>query len=149
MNKYVIGFIGSDRVKKAKELSDEYIVLSDYIEKMDGRSVKRICMMMGEHELRNKEYEALSKIRNENPKATVVCTDGILLDEMCKAIVESGDVYFVNDSAEACFKNALEGMDNNYAFLLDDNIERKKEKFIELYNSRLNQYLETERKSQR
>ena len=63
---FVIGFMGSDRKGTAeniaKELDYQLVDLDREIEQEDGRSIQRICMTMGEHEYRNKEYESLEKL---------------------------------------------------------------------------------------
>ena len=65
-NIYVTGFIGSDRYSLGRQLAEEkgmeLIILDKFIEELDGRSVMRIIMLMGEHEYRNKEYEALEEL---------------------------------------------------------------------------------------
>jgi hypothetical protein len=66
---YVIGFIGSDRMTAARAASEEYGIplydLNAEIEERDGRSIRRMVITMGEHELRNKEYETLTAILKE------------------------------------------------------------------------------------
>lgn len=63
---FVTGFFGSPIMQRARQLAGEnscpLISLDDEIERADGRSVRRICMTMGEHEYRNKEYESLKSI---------------------------------------------------------------------------------------
>lgn len=63
---FVTGYFGAPIRETAERIADEkgyeLISLDDEIERADGRSVLRICMMMGEHEYRNKEYELLSTI---------------------------------------------------------------------------------------
>ena len=67
---FVTGFFGAPVMQTALKIADEenldIISLDDEIEKNDGRSVRRICMVMGEHEYRNKEYEALICRQQEN-----------------------------------------------------------------------------------
>ncbi len=63
---FVTGYFGAP-VKEVAEKIAEYkgwklLSLDDEIEKSDGRSVQRICMLMGEHEYRNKEYEILAEL---------------------------------------------------------------------------------------
>lgn len=63
---FVTGFFGAPVMQSARQLAESrgfgLISLDAEIEKSDGRPVRRICMMMGEHEYRNKEYEALKEI---------------------------------------------------------------------------------------
>ena len=66
---YVIGFIGSDRMAVARAASEQHGVplydLAAEIEGRDGRTIRRMVITMGEHELRNKEYETLTAILRE------------------------------------------------------------------------------------
>lgn len=88
---YVIGFIGSDRMTAARAASEEYGIplydLNAEIEKRDGRSIRRMVITMGEHELRNKEYETLTAILKEcgepadpaeiaDPNLPTICSRG-------------------------------------------------------------------------
>ena len=63
---FIVGFMGSDRMGLGKSIADEYsyelISLDKKIEEEEGRSIKRICMVMGEHEYRNREFEMLEKL---------------------------------------------------------------------------------------
>ena len=65
---YVTGFIGSRRKQLAQELAKqydyEYIDIDKLIEASDGRSIRKICMMDGEHGYRNKEYEVLKSLED-------------------------------------------------------------------------------------
>ena len=72
---FVTGYFGAPIRETAERMADEkgyeLISLDDEIERADGRSVLRICMMMGEHEYRNKEYELLSTIVSDAESAAV------------------------------------------------------------------------------
>ena len=63
---YVIGFIGSDRMAVARAASEQHGIplydLAAEIQERDGRTIRRMVITMGEHELRNKEYETLTAI---------------------------------------------------------------------------------------
>lgn len=85
---YVIGFIGSDRMAAARAASEEYGIplyalydLNAEIKERDGRSIRRMVITMGEHELRNKEYETLTAILKElgeqaDPDPAPICSRG-------------------------------------------------------------------------
>lgn len=143
MRAYVIGFIGSDRKLKAAELAEKYdlevIDLASYIEQEDGRSLLRLCMMMGEHELHNKEYEALCKLQ-ERDDFVLICTDGIILDEMNVAILNKGSIYFQDEPFDTLWQNAKGDASLPYAFMHDSDVSRKYTKFTELYNARISLY---------
>jgi shikimate kinase len=153
MKIFVIGFIGSDRIGLAQDLARQhgydYIDLDKEIEKADGRSIMRICMTMGEHEYRNKEYEALSKVcAQEN--IVVACGDGIVLDEMNVRLLKEHRVVVADaeKSPEQLWENccADSGKDTlPYAFLHHGSTAEKKEKFTSLYMARRALYQQVER----
>ena len=142
---FVTGFLGSDRhaaaEKLAAELSYRLIDLDREIEKKDGRSVQRICMMMGEHEYRNKEYELLETLALQD-EIVVCCGDGIIFDDMNREILENNQVVIADAdlSPEELWENA-KGLTNSvYAFMHQTDEVMKKEKFMELYRQRKDLY---------
>ena len=101
---YVTGFIGSRRKQLAQELAKqydyEYIDIDKLIEASDGRSIRKICMMDGEHGYRNKEYEVLKSLEDRS-EFVAVCSDGIALDDMCADILKHGRVYIADEGTSA------------------------------------------------
>ena len=140
-NIYVTGFIGSDRYalgkKTAEEKGRELIILDKEIEELDGRSVMRIIMLMGEHEYRNKEYEAL-EILSKKEDLVVVCGDGVLFDEMCRDLMEQGEVLIADadKSAEQLWQAAKDDQNIPYAFMQFSEEGKKRETFFRLYEQR-------------
>ena len=119
---YVIGFIGSDRMAVARAASEQHNVplydLAAEIEERDGRTIRRMVITMGEHELRNKEYETLTAILRDlgepaDPSeiaesvaacdyaAVICCTDDLILDPMSADLVRAGEVIIADDPATA------------------------------------------------
>ncbi|MBK5247489.1 MAG: hypothetical protein JJE49_09525, partial [Peptostreptococcaceae bacterium] len=96
---FIIGYIGSDRIgageKVANLLGYELLILDDLIVEKDGRTLKKIIMSMGEHEYRNKEYEILEEYSRKK-NFVMVCGDGIILDDMCIAILKDNPTLFVD-----------------------------------------------------
>ena len=101
---FVTGYFGAPIKKTAEDIANrknyDLISLDDEIKKSDGRSVIRICMIMGEHEYRNKEYELLLKLTTDIPKCdsdkkgiVIYCGDGVLHDEMSKNIKDSTHAF--------------------------------------------------------
>lgn len=138
---FVIGFIGSDRRGKAMEIAKEknyrFIDLDREIVQSDGRSILRMCMTMGEHEYRNKEYEMLQKLSSEENIA-VACGDGIILDDMCADILRENTVV-VADSRLTCdelWEKALASDAPPYAFWTDPDEQKKYRTFCQLYEKR-------------
>ena len=140
-NTYVTGFIGSERYelgsKLAEEKGMELVVLDKFIEEIDGRSVMRIIMLMGEHEYRNKEYEALEEL-SKKEGLVVVCGDGVLFDEMCAELMEQGDIVIADSdrSAEELWQNAKDDKSIPYAFMQFASEDEKRETFFKMYEQR-------------
>ena len=158
---YVIGFIGSDRMAVARAASEQHNVplydLAAKIEERDGRTIRRMVITMGEHELRNKEYETLTAILRElgepadpseiaesvaacDHSAVICCTDDLILDPMSADLVRAGEVIIADESADAMFERAVtlapDDQSLHYAFLLDPDKAAAKEKFMKLYEQR-------------
>ena len=135
---YVIGFIGSDRMAVARAASEQHGVplydLAAEIEERDGRTIRRMVITMGEHELRNKEYEALTAIlqelgeptepdpapicsRGSTPadaagrtaaySAVICCSDDTILDPMSADLVRAGKVIVTKEPADTMFERAI------------------------------------------
>ncbi len=105
---FVTGFFGAPLEEIAGRLAEdedaELISLDGEISRDDGRSILRICMLMGEHEYRNKEYEALQRLTgpaaagsedsvtcdcNDEKNIVVLCSDGVLHDDMSAEIIKN------------------------------------------------------------
>ncbi len=148
---FVTGFFGAPTMQKAQALAEEkgYIlkVLDKEIEKTDGRSARRICMMMGEHEYRNKEYEALKSIVEEYTSAenqstanttdgvVVCCGDGVLHDDMSRDLIESYELIVLGGdlTCEELWNSAKDIEDSCHAFMCFGTEEEKYSSFVKLY----------------
>ena len=143
---FVTGFIGSDRIGLARRLAAqngmEFVSLDDEIEAKDGRNVRRIAMMMGEHEVRNKEYE-MAKGMLEREGLVVACSDGIILDDECLSLLAQGNVVIADGdlTPEQLWEQAKADPNPAYAFLsasLSDEDEGEKyQRFLALYQARM------------
>lgn len=183
---YVIGFIGSDRTAAARAASEQYGIplydLAAEIEARDGRGIRRMVITMGEHELRNKEYETLTAILKECSEPTdlsetaadpdlpvickrsaaagceepatpaytavICCTDDLVLDPMSADLVRAGKVIIADDPEAAdsaaqkdallrsMLERAMADDTTHYAFLMDPDKEKVREKFYNLYEQR-------------
>ena len=142
---FVIGFIGSRRMERGEELARELgyqlLDLDRMIEERDGRSLKKLIMMMGEHEYRNKEYEILKELESQQG-FVLVCGDGIVHDEMNLAILKREATIFVEEPLEILWERVREKADGLYAFLHDSDREMARIKFMEFYQLRLPLYRE-------
>jgi len=140
MRIFVTGYMGADTrglaEKLAAELSYELIDLDAEIEKADGRTIQRICMLMGEHEYRNKEYELLQTLKDRE-RIVVLCGDGIIFDDQNREVLEANKVIIADADTDidVLWERAKDLKNLPYAFMNFGGDERK-EKFIELYEQR-------------
>ena len=143
---FVTGYFGAPIKKTAEDIANrknyDLISLDDEIKKSDGRSVIRICMIMGEHEYRNKEYELLLKLTTDIPKCdsdkkgiVIYCGDGVLHDEMSKNIIEKYSVIIAGShmTAEELWSKAKNIKDSTHAFMYFGDEETKRRSFDDLY----------------
>ncbi|MBQ4596522.1 MAG: hypothetical protein IJB14_06065 [Firmicutes bacterium] len=147
---FITGFFGAPLLQRAQQLAEEHdlplISLDEEIEKADGRPVRRICMMMGEHEYRNKEYEALKKLTecaleeaagDETPRsdAVVLCGDGVLHDDMSRDLITSHQLIVLGGdmSCDELWENAKTIEGSCHAFMHFGNEEEKRAAFDDLY----------------
>lgn len=155
---FVTGFIGSDRTGSARLLAAqnnmEFVDLDQAIEAKDGRNVRRIAMMMGEHEVRNKEHEAIKELlelashgggenRSDHKGFVVACSDGIVLDDECLSLLAQGQVVIADGdlTPELLWEKAKSDPNPAYAFLSaglsDEDEEEKYQRFLALYRARI------------
>lgn len=163
---FVTGFFGSPIMQRARQLAGEngcpLISLDDEIERADGRSVRRICMTMGEHEYRNKEYESLKSIaegktppagaqaaKDQSPASgaqaaestapaadlVVACGDGVLLDDMSRELILGYTLVITGSdmTCEALWENARADVESCHAFMHFGTEEKRRESFEKLF----------------
>jgi len=142
---FVTGYMGARTRELAEaiaaELSYELIDMDAEIEKLDGRTIQRICMLMGEHEYRNKEYEMLQSLKDREG-IVVLCGDGIIFDDQNRQVLEANTVVLADADADidTLWERAKDLKGLPYAFMNFGGDERK-EKFIELYEQRKEIYM--------
>ena len=142
---YVTGFIGARRQALARQMAEArglpYVDLDLAIEAKDGRTVLRIARTMGEHEVRNKEYEALAAL---DPAVGVVVavSDGAVLDDQCRDLMEQGEIVIADAglTPTELWEQACQDPAPVYAFLLGEDREAGYRKFLELYEVRMPVY---------
>jgi shikimate kinase len=140
---FITGFIGSNRLDAGKKIADslgfKLLFLDDLIVEKDGRPLKKIIMMMGEHEYRNKEYEVLEEYEKQKG-FVMVCGDGVVLDDMCLDVLKRNPTLFVDELIDLLWARAKDDDSLLYAFLQDENKDRAFGKFCEFYKIRLPLY---------
>lgn len=141
---FVIGYMGSNTEGTAHELAErynfKYVNLDDAIKEKDGRSVLRICMSFGEHEYRNKEYELLQEL-SEQDEIVVACGDGVVLDEMNLATLINNPVVYVDEDIDILWQRVRTEKSFPYAYLQGYDEKLKYEKFCSFYETRRSLYL--------
>ena len=153
---YIIGYLGAQTRKEgealARLLQCPLLFVDDEIERLDGRSIKRICMINGEHAYRNKEFEILSKLddpaydlglaKNEvyPDRLVVVCGDGAVLDEMSLEILSRAHTVFIDEDVDALWVRANAENTAPYAFMYDSEPDAREKLFREKYKLRLPLY---------
>ena len=137
---FVTGYLGAPIEETARQIAREkgldFLSLDDEIQKEDGRSVLRICMMMGEHEYRNKEYEMLQKITDSDRDNLVVCcSDGVLHDDMSKSIIMQNELVVIGGdmSCDELCEKASKLESSYHAFLHFGTDDEKKKAFDDFY----------------
>ena len=143
---FVTGYMGADTRGLAEQLASEtgyeLIDLDAEIEKTDGRTIQRICMLMGEHEYRNKEYEMLQSLKDREG-IVVLCGDGIIFDDQNREVLQDNCVVLADADMdiETLWERAKDLKNLPYAFMFFGGDERKQQ-FIELYEQRKAIYME-------
>lgn len=137
---FVTGFLGAPIEETARQLAKKngwhFLSVDDEIQKTDGRSIMRICMMMGEHEYRNKEYETLQNIADSGRTGLVVCcSDGILHDDMSRAIIMENELVIAGRdmTREQLWENASKLETSYHAFLHFGTEEERRKAFNDFY----------------
>lgn len=155
---FVTGFFGAPLDEIAGRLAEdegaELISLDEEISRDDGRSILRICMLMGEHEYRNKEYEALQRLTasaasagdsstadsGDGAKTTVVlCSDGVLHDDMSAEIIKNHDLVIAGRDMDRdeLWQNASAADSSYHAFMTLPDESARRRAFDELYERQL------------
>ena len=142
---FVTGYMGAATRQLAEQIAAEtgyeLIDMDAEIEKADGRTIQRICMLMGEHEFRNKEYEMLQTLKDREG-IVVLCGDGIICDDQNREVLEDNTVVLADAETdiEILWERAKDLKNLPYAFMFFGGDERKQQ-FIELYEQRKDIYL--------
>ncbi len=144
--------ISADEMKSIKENPIEVLDMPSEIERLDGRSLLKICMGHGEHALRNNEYEVLSKLLDPNfeigmakneiyPENLVVaCGDGIVLDDQCYEMLQSEKRVVIELPLEEMWANAKDDKSIPYAYMQFGSDEERFAQFKKNYELRTKLY---------
>lgn len=154
----VTGFFGAPIEETSKALASERglvcLSLDALIEERDGRTVKRLVMMNGEHGYRNMEYEVLKELAEIHSVSTsltessteptsievsgysatpivIACGDGVLYDEDSRKIIAGGELHIVGGDmdSDALWAGALADIDTYHAFMSFGTDDERREAF--------------------
>ena len=134
----VTGCFGAPVKEKAQEIARQkglpLVDLDSEITKRDGRSIRRLVMMNGEHGYRNLEYEVLSELSSGASPCVVACGDGVLYDDDSREIIHSGELVIAGTdlSEDELWENAKADADTYHAFMSFGTEEEKRAAFSDL-----------------
>lgn len=134
----VTGCFGAPVKEKALELARQrglpLVDLDKEITKRDGRSIRRLVMMNGEHGYRNAEYEVLKELSDDGASCVVACGDGVLYDEMSRDIALANELVIAgfDMTTDALWDNAKADAETYHAFMNFGSEEEKRDAFEKL-----------------
>ena len=148
---FVSGYFGAPIIGIAEEIAEQeemdLLILDCAIEKKDGRSIRRICMMSGEHGYRNLEYDAVKELHEAAHAGgdsvipahglVVACSDGILYDEETRELILQHDLVIAGEGMDPdrLWKGALADSDTWHAFMHFGSEEERRAKFDANYHA--------------
>lgn len=134
----VTGYFGAPIEEVAKSIADAkafaYLSLDEEIERRDGRTINRLCMMNGEHGYRNQEYEILEEISSDvsdDGGLVIGCGDGVLYDDMSREIALANELVIVGEdmTTDELWTNAKAISGTYHAFMCFGTDEDKRKAF--------------------
>ena len=134
----VTGYFGAPTHAKAAQLARErgveLLSLDEEIVRRDGRSIKRLVMMNGEHGYRNLEYEVLKELADSGRELVVSCGDGVLYDDDSRNIILQGTLVIAGEnlSPDQLWEEARLLEDSYHAFMAFGTQEEKRRAFDNL-----------------
>lgn len=134
----VTGCFGAPVLEEAAGIAREkdlpLVDLDRQIEARDGRSIRRLVMMNGEHGYRNCEYEILQELSEKGEPCVIACGDGILYDDDCRAIIGENELIIAGSglSEEELWANASARDDSYHAFMSFGTEDEKRAAFSDL-----------------
>lgn len=119
----VTGCFGAPVKEEAQSIATEkklpLVDLDREIEARDGRSIRRLVMMNGEHGYRNKEYEVLQELSESGSACVVACGDGVLYDDDSRRIICENELVIAGAdlSKDELWERAAGCTDSYHAFM--------------------------------
>ena len=167
---FLIGYMGSGKTTVSRILSRKTgaacIDMDQEIEKAEGMPIRKIFMLYGEHEFRNKESELLDKLCRVKSAADILageetgtqkvldkvskyeafyhmeedlvvsCGGGVILDDLNRQILHRQYTIFLEASPETLFGRVNGDANRPLAFMDVSDENERREKFLGLYKKR-------------
>ena len=134
----VTGCFGAPTREEAQRLAERLDLplwdLDQEIQRRDGRSIRRLVMMNGEHGYRNLEFEVLQELARQNQACVVACGDGVLYDEDSACIARESRLHIAgrNLTKEELWQAACGCEDSYHAFMSFGTEQQKRAAFDDL-----------------
>ena len=134
----VTGCFGAPVKEEAGRLAQQkglpLVELDREIELRDGRSIRRLVMMNGEHGYRNLEYEILKELSESGAPCVVACGDGVLYDDDSREIIRENELVIAGSelSEDELWNNASACDDSYHAFMSFGTEDEKRAAFTNL-----------------
>ncbi len=167
---FLIGYMGSGKTTVSRILSEKTgascIDMDQEIEKAEGMPIRKIFMLYGEHEFRNKESELLDKLCHVKSAADILageetgtqkvldqaskyeafshlegnlivsCGGGVILDDLNRQILHRQYTIFLEANPETLFARVNGDANRPFAFMDVSDKNERREKFLDLYKKR-------------
>ena len=134
----VTGCFGAPVREEAAEIACQkglpLVDLDSEIQRRDGRSIRRLVMMNGEHGYRNLEYEILKELSEAGSPCVVACGDGVLYDDDSREIIRGCGLVIAGSglSEDELWSKASEITDSYHAFMSFGTEDEKRSAFGDL-----------------
>ena len=167
---FLIGYMGSGKTTVSQILSEKTgfscVDMDQEIEKAEGMPIRKMFIIHGEHEFRNKESELLDKLcnvsnaidvmvgedtgtqkvldkvskyesfANSTENLIVSCGGGVILDDLNRTILKGQCTIFLEAKPETLFQRVNGDTNRPFAFMDVRDEKERLQKFLDLYKKR-------------
>ena len=167
---FLIGYMGSGKTTVSKVLSEKTgfscVDMDQEIEKAEGMPIRKMFILHGEHEFRNKESELLDKLCSVSSAVDIMagektgtqkvldmvskyesfasttenliisCGGGVILDDLNRTILKGQCTIFLEAKPETLFQRVNGDTNRPFAFMDVSDEKERLQKFLDLYKKR-------------